>query len=240
MKWLLAACVLAACAVAAASQRVEPNAFLAKKVTSVSTLIDQVSTDAEVADRYERHFGKSKSEVIRLFTTLHLARLNNAGTYRIYSVLPNGSIKAHAEKLKAGTRVFADASGMPILKMSCGNAMLTGSDTQSTALLPSVTQPNANMQAVSLTTPDSQIVANQTPVITPGSPIALSPEFPGDSPNSVSRNQGFGVVPILLAAFGGAASIPIGSSGGNTPVPEPATIVVMAGMLVALKMRRKK
>jgi len=241
LRWICAVCIFAAFAVASASQRAETNAFLATHVNSVSQLIEEVSRDGAVADRYERHFGKKKSELVVFFGTLHTARLNSAGTYRIYSVLDNGSIKAHVERLKAGTRVFADASGMPVLKLSCGNAMMTGTDAQTTALSPSVTGQTNVLQTVSLTTPESQIVTNQSEVLTPGSPIALSPEFP-NSPGQVStgnRNQGYAGLPALLAAIGGAAGVSIGSHGGSTPVPEPATVVVMIGMIAAIKLRRR-
>jgi len=237
LRWVIAVCILSTCASAFASDRAEPNAFLSKRAESVSQLIQQVNTDTEVADRYERHFGKSKEDLVHFLGGLHLARLNAAGTYRIYSVDSRGVIKAHPERLKAGARVFADASGMPVLKASCGNAMVPGSNDQSTALLPSVTQPSQSLEDVGLTTPVSnEADAKLLAIGVPGMPVALAPEMPG-LVTTGNSNQSF-VVPAALAAIGGAGSFLFGSKGG-APVPEPATILVVSGAIAALVYRRK-
>lgn len=235
MRWIVAVTVLTLGCVAWAS-RPEPNAFLNRKADTVQQLVQQVKTDGEVADRFERHFGKSKEELVAYFSDLHLARLNEDGTYMIYSVDDKGIIKARPQHLKAGTRVFADASGLPVLKASCGNAMTSGSNVLTTTVSPAISTATDTLREFAVTTPESVAVTNQTAVVTPASPIALMPATPG-AVTTGGSNQGF-ALPAALAALGGAAGLLLGS-GGSAPVPEPATLVVMAGAVLAFKLRRK-
>lgn len=240
LRWAAGVCLWTAFGMALASSdsRVEPNSFLSKRADTISQLVNEVGSDRTVADRYERHFGKTKSEISAYFGTLHLARLNEDGTFMIYSVDDKGVIKAHPQRLKTGTKVFADASGMPILKASCGNAMVSGSNAQSTSLIaPSITGAAESLKAVPVTTPDALEEYTKTTAITPGSPIALAPEMPQLSTGG--SNQGIASLPAALAALGGAGALLI-SSHGSSPVPEPASMVVMIGAVAAYKCRRKK
>ncbi|HVT11577.1 MAG TPA: PEP-CTERM sorting domain-containing protein [Fimbriimonadaceae bacterium] len=226
-----------ACTALASDKRAEPNAFLAKKADSVTQLVHEVETDSDVADRYERHFGKSKDELVSYFGALHLAKLNSEGVYVIYSVDDQGVIKSHPQRLKAGTLVFADDKGQPILKASCGNAMVAGSNALQTSVTPSIGPASNTLHDVAASPPDAmEEVIARSAVVTPTSPVALAPEMPSQISTGTS-NQGF-VVPAFLMALGGAGSIIIGTK-GNNPVPEPATLLVMASALVALKYRRK-
>lgn len=237
LRWVVALSVLIAAAFASASDRPEPNAFLNKKADTVPQLIREVRSDSEVADRYERHFGKSREELIQYLGELHLARLNADGTYMIYAVDDNGIIKARPQRLKAGTRVFADASGMPVLKASCGNAMVPGSNALSTTVAPSVGQATSALHTIPVTTPESiESITQMNAALVPGEPAAIMPIIPGQV-STGNSNQGF-VVPAALAALGGAGAILIGGRGSH-PVPEPATILVMVSALAALRCRRK-
>ncbi len=237
LRGVAAACILALTVSAFASDRAEPNSFLNKRANSVPQLVQEVRTDDAVADRFARHFGKTREELVEYFGTLHLARLNSDGTYMIYLVDDQGVIKAKPQRLKAGTRVFADAAGTPVLKASCGNAMVPGTNAQVTSVNPGVIQASDTLRSVPVTTPESSSTFTQTAVLTPTSPIALAPEMP--QVTTGNSNQGF-ALPAALAALGGAGAILIGSGGHSNPVPEPATMLVMASALIALKARRKK
>lgn len=236
IRWItVALAVSIACAAFASDKRAEPNAFLATKANTVTQLVNEVSSDPDVADRYVRHFGKSKQELLGYFGTLHLAKLNATGVYITYSVDSQGVIKAHPQKMKAGTLVFADSSGQPVLKASCGNAMVSGTNAQLPVMSPAIGQTTDTLQSVEASPPRSvEETMAQNVMLTPTSPVALAPEMPVPTGTG---NQGF-ALPAVLAALGGAGSILIGS-GGNNPVPEPATILVMATALVAFKYRRK-
>lgn len=223
-----------ACVALASDKRVEPNAFLSTKANSVTQLINEVETDPAVADRYVRHFGKSKQELAAYFGTLHLAKLNATGVYIIYSVDSEGVIKSHPQKMKVGTLVFADSGGQPILKASCGNAMVSGTNAQLPIMSPAIGQATETIQSVEATPPGSvEEGMAQNVVLTPTSPVALAPEMP--LPTGTG-NQGF-VLPAVLAALSGAGSIWI--SDRHNPVPEPAAILVMATALIGLRCRRK-
>lgn len=231
-------CAALALTSVAAFARPEPNAFLNHRVSSVTGLVTQVRTDDEVADRFERHFGMSQSALVDYFSGLHLATLNEDGTYMVYSVPKDGVIKAHVERLDKGTKVFADANGMPILKASCGNALVPGSTAQMPVLSPGVPAMAQTLRAVDVTTvagtpvPETNYVA-----MAPPQPVALQPATPPQV-NTGSSNQNF-ALPAALAALGGGAAFMVGG-GGSAPVPEPATIFVLAAAVGGLCLRRRK
>lgn len=129
-RWGMGICVFAASVSALASRRAEPNAFLATKADSVAQLLQEIRADREVAGRYARHFGKTRSQLLTYFASLHLAKLNEDGIYTVYGVDPKGAIKSHAQKLKAGTKVFSDPLSVPILLAGGGNAMVSGCNAQ--------------------------------------------------------------------------------------------------------------
>ena len=240
MRWIAATCLLVACAIASASDRTEPNAFLDTNASNVPQLIQEVRSNRRVCDRYERHFGKTKDALIEYFGTLHLAKLNAEGIYQIYSVDDQGIIKAHAQKLKSGTRVFADASGQPVLKASCGNAMIPGSNLVSMVMTPPIGDPNGPLHSADFTTPvseDAKIM--QGVAVVPESPIALAPAMPTPDVVTGNRNQGLSILPVLLG-LGGAAGIGLAGHGGPPAVPEPASLIVIGSALISLKMRRKR
>jgi hypothetical protein len=234
LRWALAGCLVLAAAISVGSDRPEPNAFLNRSVSSVTGLVREVQNDPDVADRYVRHFGKSKEDVLAYFRTLHLAKLNSDGTYIIYSVDDNGVIKSHPELMKKGTLVYADSDGVPILKAKCGNALVAGSNQVAAMLNPTVGSTTEAMRTIPVTSAESMSTLPQTAVLTPTEPVAVAPILP---PPTGSSDQGF-ALPAALAAIGGAGAFLIGN-GGSTPVPEPASLVVIVGALAAMKYRRK-
>lgn len=223
----------------AMAARPEPNAFLNRRASTTAELIAQVQSDPQVMDRYRRHFGLSSEEVITMLQSLHVAKLNNNGTFMIYSVdEQTGVIKSSAQHLKAGTRVFADASGNPVLKLNCGNALITGSDNQTASINPTMPSMSDNSRDVAVTTPaGSELTTIPTATaMTPGEPLAVTPVMP--QVNTGSSNQGF-ALPAALAALGGGAAFLVGH-GGSTPVPEPASMIVVGGAIASLALRRRR
>jgi len=199
----------------------------------VTALVQETATDKAVIDRFERHFGMSRQEILRYFGSLHLATLNVTGVYRIYSVDDAGVIKAHVQRLKAGERVFADTKGTPILQAKCGNAMVPGSNELQTAVSPAVSGPSG-LQALAVTSPLSEELALETPVEAPTTPVAVAPEMPVTTTSS----QGIASLPAaLLAALSGAGGVAFSTS-SHTPVPEPASLVVLLGLGSAFLCRR--
>lgn len=239
LRWAVAALIVGSSAFAFAStSRPEPNAFLNRKADTVTQLLQQIDSDPIVASRYERHFGKSKEELIQYFRGLHLAKLNADGTYMIYLVDDDGVIKAKPQRMKAGTRVFADNSGTPILKASCGNALVGGSNLISIAMSPGIGAAGTSIREVTAVNYDPPDFPTTAVAEVPPLPLAVQPVIP-DQITTGKSNQGF-AVPVFLAGIGGAGALLLGGGHGGAPVPEPASIIVMIGAVAAYKMRRRK
>lgn len=226
--------------------RPDRNAFLNRAVTSVPQLLHQVRNDAEVRDRFRRHFAMTDTELLTYFTSLRLARLTAPGAYKVYSVPPGGYVKMHVQKLRLGTPVFADPSGTPIMIVKCGNPLTLGpkgpeafSDripllatnrTEELRELEVEGQELSEFDELSAMTPDvlrpvdmpeEIIVTNESPI-----PIIGAP---------------FPIAGWLLGLIGGGLIIGGGGGGGSeVVVPEPATLGVLAIASVALIVRRRR
>ncbi len=223
----------------AGASRPEPNAFLNRKADSVAALVSQVQSDPQVMDRYRRHFGMTDQEVVQMLRSLHVAKLNDGGTYMIYSVdEKTGVIKSSAQHLKPGTRVFADANGNPVLKLNCGNALITGSNNQTASINPSMPSLNDASKDIAVSTPEAGELTTipTATALTPNEPLAVTPMMP--QVNTGSSNQGF-ALPAALAALGGAGAFLVGTH-GTSSVPEPTSMLVIGGAIASLALRRRK
>jgi PEP-CTERM motif len=237
--------------------RSEPNAFLTKPAKNHEALMSQVKNDSAVTDRFMRHFGKTREEVIDMMSGLRLDRLKEDGVYLVYNVPESGELRARSIYYKKGTPVWVDQMGNLVLKESCGNPMMRGTDrvnqpadadlVASTELKPITSMgvtgstdavPMASIEAVQV---ESGALA------TPASTEPLSVLTRGGSNNSALW---------LLPLAGAATLIRTGGGGdggdGGEPIcdpktnpeciPEPATMVLMAagiGGVVARKFRKK-
>jgi hypothetical protein len=229
--------------------RPERNAFVNKKVATVSQLIAQIRSDPQVRDRYMRHFAMSQDELIEYLSSLHPAQLEQGGSYTVYSVPEDGAVKVRTAALKKGERVFSDRSGTPVLLARCGNPLTLGpsqpeaiNDLQ--PLL--ISNPSTDMRELHVvpdSMPEDTLVAvmppsvGEIPVITTPPPTGG-----GDIPIAPPSGGGIGLGPLgLLGALGGAALINTGGGGGSA-VPEPMTMLVLAGGFagVLAKARRKR
>lgn len=220
---------------ASALARPDRNAFINRSVSTTAELVAEAKRDRSVMDRYMRHYGMTRSEVLAYLGTLKPDTIKEEGVYAIYSVPEGGKIKLHMERLKKGHKVFATREGDPQLILKCGNPLTLGPK-QVVAL---------NQTPVTTT----EIVADETPIEimteieTEVEPVlALQPvepiyEFttPEVNPIPIIPAGGFNLLPLAL---GGLAFI---DTGGSTPVPEPMTMAVFgAGIaLLGLKKRRR-
>lgn len=111
----------------AAQAKMPPNSYLVETQDTVQGLIAQVNKYPVVRDRYERHFGMSKSEIELYFSTLRLVKLDKSGSYLVYNVPEQtGELRSRVLNLKKGTKVWIDNQGGPTLQWICGNPMTRG------------------------------------------------------------------------------------------------------------------
>ena len=102
------------------------GSFLKKPVYSAKQIADVVTSDKVVGARYSKHYRMKAVEVAESFrTNLKSSTLKRSGSYRVYFVTDSGRHIAKNVYLKAGTKVYADSAGRPVLNASCGNPMST-------------------------------------------------------------------------------------------------------------------
>jgi len=112
-------------AVAAQNERAGRGAFLKYKVDSTSGLVDQLTSNPNIAARYARHFGTTEQAVIQYFRdNLRLTTLQKPKRTTVYFIGKNGKIISGTRLLPAGSRVFVNQSGQLILEWRCGNPLL--------------------------------------------------------------------------------------------------------------------
>lgn len=222
--------------------RPDLNAFLNKKATTVKALVEQVRSDAEVLDRYQRHFAMSKSEVMAYLSSLQPGRMDNERVYTIYSVPPGGQIKMRYAKVRAGTPVFTDFAGVPVLIAKCGNPLHRGPKDP--------VAKNDDPDRVQRSKDELREISSDVDLPVSEDFVALVPETPVVPEELVTTNQS--PVVILPAAFGfnplllgiGLPFIIIGGGDDSIdppPIPEPATLTVMSfgAAWAALRRRRR-
>ena len=117
-----------ACLGASAVARTEPGSFLETPVATTADLVREVQTDARVRSRFMRHFGMTQNQLVAYFKTLAPGRLPSNGLFVVFNVHADEAIRSRLFRLKKGTRVFFDRHMKPILKFSCANPMVLGSN----------------------------------------------------------------------------------------------------------------
>ncbi len=224
-----------------AMARPDLNAFINKKVDTTSQLVSHARADKAVMDRYMRHYGMERQEVLQYLGTLRPSTLKEEGVFAIYSVPEGGRIKLHMERLKKGHKVFVSPDGEPQLVWKCGNPLTLGPK--------SVVAVNTT----AVTTTEVMVAENPleilTQIDTESEPLlALQPEEPKYSliePNPPTQDEnpipiissGFNPLPLAL---GGLLFLDDGSSPSSAPVPEPMTIAAFGAGFAYLGMRRKR
>ncbi len=233
--------------------RPDRNAFLNVRAVTVAQLVEQVRKDPEVMDRYRRHYSMNDAEVLAFLSGLKLARIVKAGTYQVYSVPPDGSIKMSVRNFREGTPVFADVFAKPVLILKCGNPLDRGPKDPRAP-----NDPDPGLETTATTEMREGELTNE------GLPeldelTAMTPDVPTlvDLPEEIiTINES--PIPMIIPAspFGGGWLLGLLGGGfilggsdsddnpGDTVVPEPATLGIMAigagGLLLRRARRRQR
>jgi hypothetical protein len=226
---------------AVAFARTDPNSFLNKPANTLPELLSQIDKDEQVSSRYMRHFGQSKEQVIDSFAKLKLGRLPSDGVYLVYNVPNWEEVRARALFFRKGTLVWTDQDGTPVMKVSCGNPMVRGTDIGLAAPMPGVNiTPVAEVRdLVALQTPETSFVESVPVIATPGTVDVNAADVLPTTPDlpPVSRPA---VVPGLIIPL--TAGLLLGLNRGNTPppVPEPCSLVALGVGAVAIVVRKRR
>ncbi len=245
MRFLLAAALVAACAFGFA--RSEPNSFLSKSAWTHEALMSQVKTDSKVMNRFTRHFGMTKQEVVDTLGRLRAGTLRQDGVYLVYNCNDDEEIRAKVIFYKKGTKVWEDSNGTPILKMSCANPMVRGTDDQLAVLDPEVV-PSDNLRPVSIVsngTPAGDVETDIVAVEPDSSAQVLGPAsvaIPAIASSAIAAPAAFN--PLVLTPLAGLGLIKTSTGPGDEnpppPVPEPATMILLGAGAAAMAVRKAK
>ncbi len=222
--------------------RTEPNSFLNRPANSHPELMKQLSEDEQVMDRFMRHFGMTRQEVLAMASNLQMARLPQDSVYLVYNVSPQEEIRARVMFYKKGTLVWVDPMGRPVLKVSCANPMMRGTDDGSNPLTTTIAPTSTEVvRPLSGELGETIIMTNEADVVLPGVPEASPMEFMSmapEAPGLVRSSSSFGFLSLIPLA--GGIILSRNNRGGENPVPEPTTMIVMGGALAAAAMRRRR
>src|SRR5262249_41212283 len=143
--------------------------------------------------------------------------------------------KMHLEKLKKGSRVFAQQDGTPQLVLKCGNPLTLGPKNVVALNRTPVSTMDREVEESPipfLTEVEAEVVPVET--LEPKVPFYEAPVFESNAIPPVGV-AGFNPLPLAL---GGLAFL--GDNGGNNPVPEPMTMAVFGAGVAYLGLRRRK
>lgn len=234
-----------ALAAALAQAHVEPGSFLNKPAHTVNALVAQTEHDPQVMDRYERHFQMSKSDVITYFEKLHVSKIMNTGSYVVYNCHDDEVIRARVFRLKAGTPVFADDNGKPILKISCGNPMVAPQPHVVIEVKPPKHHEETHIVVTPTPAPAPQVIIVPPAPVAP-MPAPVAPVVNNYAGGTVTNNNNSSsskswsslfILPVVLVFDSHHSHTTIVK---KQPTPEPASMLIMGFGAASLMIRKRK
>ena len=143
----------------------------------------------------------------------------------MYSIPPDGVVKAHWQKYRAGEPVFADKNGTPVILVKCGNPLTMGPlPTAGEPYTPELT-PEAEMVPGTVPSADAFFTMTPTEPLFPEVVALATPPVAGKAAQPLlSAQSSIGALLGFLPLVGVAHS----SSSGPPPVPEPCSMLALA------------
>jgi len=211
---------------------VPQESFLNYHAANISELSQEVTVDPQVRGRLAKHFHITQGQMqTYIRRNLVLRHLSHAGTYRVACVRRDGSEYYIEQRLPAGTPVFASrATGQPILKLACGNPMVSA--------LPATVFPNKPLVAAKLaSTPVTMadVDINTPPVLTAIDGTQENLITPDDtsappvvlvSPSIQALGGASGLSSIFPALLGAGAAVAVFGHGGSSSSSTPLVPIV--------------
>ena len=213
-----------------------PNPFIRKPAPTLDALLAQIDSDPIVMDRFMRHFGMMPEEVLSYIGTLSLGTVKEDGVYLMYNTPESGEIRARVLFFKKGTKVWVDVAGTYILKVSCGNPMVRGTDDRVVEQDETIAlQPAGTLRALAGSPPSGighqELVAtSQTPGL-PDVNAMLLAHAPPPLPIFESRSQ---LIAVLVIPFTAGFLVNKG------PIPGPATLLALGVAITGLAAARRR
>ena len=237
---ILLLCVVVICSSQisfAAMSAVPPHSFITKQVKSVSDFVNHVKTTPIVMKRYQNYYHLSRNEILGYLSTLHQTTLRQGGEYLVYYSQKDGSVRTCRIYLPAGTPVFAEMTGEPVLKMHCGNPLGIRVILPPTFEGPKVIVPESEIAP--------QLVMQEAPVVSADNLILAEPSQILEDAAAIPFIEGpASVIPILERSRNLLGLLPLlavgGLGGHDDPVPEPSTISMIALPIALIGIRRLK
>lgn len=182
------------------------TAFLSEYAESPDQVVSQVQANRLIALRYARVFMKDPSAVLSYFRTeLSLVTLDQPMQVVLFHLDENRRVVSETHSLKAGTKVFANSSGYPVLEYGTGNPL--------TSSLPAKGQPRPAA---------NQVVQNPEPQAPPKPTAASVQPVTGTDP-------GQKVVEQIIADNGNAPVVPNSAPLAPATPANPVTAPVPGG-----------
>jgi len=100
------------------------GAFLVEYADTVQQVVNQVENSRLVALRYAKHFRTDPSTVLTTFRNeLSVGKLDETVTLAVYFLDESRNIVSESREFRAGTRVFMNRAGKPLLEYGTGNPL---------------------------------------------------------------------------------------------------------------------
>lgn len=212
------------------------SAFLPEYAEDTQQIVSQMEANRLVALRYARVFVSEPKAVLTYFRNeLSLVTLDSSIDVQVYRLDDEGRIVSATITLKAGTKVFANRAGYPVLEYGSGNPLTSELPAPDKALPKNnspMTQANNSAQPPQqgpLNNGKPGITQNPTPPPAPNSPIV--PTQPGST--VVAQTPGGATPPAGPPTTTQVAGVQMSTGGGGAGIGSWMLPVGLAGAVAA-------